>query len=168
MSLRFKGADLRPVLTEAIANQCRIVLVKDQGVYFPRRAWGSVARMDASNCSPTPSAATRTPTRSMTGGTSPAASWVATILRSISTRRTACSRASCTRRTISCCPPPPRTCPWPWCLPPEAATAAQPSQPPHRGFLCSHRGHRRACAFVSSRQGTPRGHSAGMPPETTA
>lgn len=34
MSLRFKGADLRPVLTEAIANQCRIVLVKDQGVYF--------------------------------------------------------------------------------------------------------------------------------------
>ncbi len=30
----------------------------------------------------------------MTGGTSPAASWVATILRSISTRRTACSRAS--------------------------------------------------------------------------
>ena len=34
MSLRFKGADLRPVLTEAIANQCRIVLVKDQGVYL--------------------------------------------------------------------------------------------------------------------------------------
>lgn len=34
MSLRFKSADLRPVLTEAIANQCRIVLVKDQGVYF--------------------------------------------------------------------------------------------------------------------------------------
>lgn len=34
MSLRFKGADLRPVLTEAIANQCRIVLVKDQGVYI--------------------------------------------------------------------------------------------------------------------------------------
>jgi hypothetical protein len=34
MSLRFKGADLRPVLTEAIANQCRVVLVKDQGVYF--------------------------------------------------------------------------------------------------------------------------------------
>lgn len=34
MSLRFKSADLRPVLTEAIANQCRVVLVKDQGVYF--------------------------------------------------------------------------------------------------------------------------------------
>src|SRR3546814_17678019 len=34
MSLRFKGADLRPVLTEAIANQCRAVLVKDQGVYI--------------------------------------------------------------------------------------------------------------------------------------
>ena len=110
MSLRFKGADLRPVLTEAIANQCRIVLVKDQGRVLPSPSVGSVARMDASNCSPTPSAATRTPTRSMTGGTSPAASWVATILRSISTRRTACSRASCTRRTISCCPPPPRTC----------------------------------------------------------
>lgn len=34
MSLRFKNADLRPVLAEAAANQCRIVLVKDQGVYF--------------------------------------------------------------------------------------------------------------------------------------
>lgn len=34
MSLRFRGADLRPVLTEALANQCRVVLVKDQGVYF--------------------------------------------------------------------------------------------------------------------------------------
>ncbi|MCK9503678.1 MAG: DUF3085 domain-containing protein [Porticoccaceae bacterium] len=32
--LRFKGADLRPVLTEAITNQCRIILAKDQGVYF--------------------------------------------------------------------------------------------------------------------------------------
>lgn len=34
MSLRFKGTDLRHVLQEAIANQCRIILVKDQGVYF--------------------------------------------------------------------------------------------------------------------------------------
>ena len=34
MSLRFKGADLRPVLAEAVANQCRVILVKDQGVYF--------------------------------------------------------------------------------------------------------------------------------------
>ena len=34
MSLRFKGSDLRPVLAEAVANQCRIVLAKDQGVYF--------------------------------------------------------------------------------------------------------------------------------------
>lgn len=34
MSLRFKGSDLRPVLKEAIANQCRVILVKDQGVYF--------------------------------------------------------------------------------------------------------------------------------------
>lgn len=34
MSLRFKGTDLRPVLNEAIANKCQIILVKDQGVYF--------------------------------------------------------------------------------------------------------------------------------------
>lgn len=34
MSLRFKGTDLRPVLTEAIANQCRVMLIKDHGVYF--------------------------------------------------------------------------------------------------------------------------------------
>lgn len=34
MSLRFKGADLRPVLAEAIANQCNVILVKDQGAYF--------------------------------------------------------------------------------------------------------------------------------------
>lgn len=34
MSLLFKGRDLKPVLTEAIANQCHIVLVKDQGVYW--------------------------------------------------------------------------------------------------------------------------------------
>ena len=33
--------------------------------------------MGARHCSPTPSDATRTPTRSMTGGTSPAASWAA-------------------------------------------------------------------------------------------
>jgi Protein of unknown function (DUF3085) len=34
MSLRFKNAALRPVLVEAVTNQCQIVLVKDQGVYF--------------------------------------------------------------------------------------------------------------------------------------
>jgi hypothetical protein len=34
MSLRFKGSDLRPVLNEAIASQGRLILVKDQGVYF--------------------------------------------------------------------------------------------------------------------------------------
>ncbi|MGK8436744.1 DUF3085 domain-containing protein [Ectopseudomonas hydrolytica] len=34
MSLRFKGADLRPVLAEAVANRCHVILVKDQGVYF--------------------------------------------------------------------------------------------------------------------------------------
>lgn len=34
MTLLFKGSDLRPVLTEAIANKCSVILVKDQGVYF--------------------------------------------------------------------------------------------------------------------------------------
>ena len=34
MTVRFKGADLRPVLAEAIANHCRVILVKDHGVYF--------------------------------------------------------------------------------------------------------------------------------------
>tara|TARA_R110001583_G_scaffold195118_1_gene369361 strand:+ start:107087 stop:107452 length:366 start_codon:yes stop_codon:yes gene_type:complete len=34
MSVRFKGAELRPVLAEAVVNQCRVILVKDQGVYF--------------------------------------------------------------------------------------------------------------------------------------
>lgn len=32
--LRFKGADLAPVLSEAFANQCQLILVKDQGVYM--------------------------------------------------------------------------------------------------------------------------------------
>lgn len=32
--LRFKGADLRPVIAEAVANKCGISLAKDQGVYF--------------------------------------------------------------------------------------------------------------------------------------
>lgn len=34
MTIRFKGSELRLVLAEAAANQCRIILVKDQGVYF--------------------------------------------------------------------------------------------------------------------------------------
>ncbi|MGE4404752.1 DUF3085 domain-containing protein [Pseudomonas monteilii] len=34
MSLRFKGAELRPVFAEALANRCRVILVKDHGVYF--------------------------------------------------------------------------------------------------------------------------------------
>lgn len=34
MSLLFKGSDLRPVLDEAITKQCRVILAKDQGVYF--------------------------------------------------------------------------------------------------------------------------------------
>jgi hypothetical protein len=32
--LRFTAADLHPVLSEARANGCRIILVKDQGVYM--------------------------------------------------------------------------------------------------------------------------------------
>lgn len=34
MSVQFKGAELRPVLAAAVVNQCRVILVKDQGVYF--------------------------------------------------------------------------------------------------------------------------------------
>lgn len=34
MSLRFRGSDLRPVLAEAVANQCRVAFVKDHGVYL--------------------------------------------------------------------------------------------------------------------------------------
>lgn len=34
MTVRFKGTELRPVLAEAAANQCRVILVKDHGVYF--------------------------------------------------------------------------------------------------------------------------------------
>lgn len=34
MSVRFKVSDLQPVLAEAVANQCRVILVKDHGVYF--------------------------------------------------------------------------------------------------------------------------------------
>ena len=32
--LRFKNADLRPVLSEALTNKCKVVLAKDQGVYM--------------------------------------------------------------------------------------------------------------------------------------
>lgn len=34
MSVRFKNPTLRAVLVEALVNQCRVILVKDQGVYF--------------------------------------------------------------------------------------------------------------------------------------
>lgn len=34
MSIHFSGTDLRLVLAEAVVNQCRVILVKDQGVYF--------------------------------------------------------------------------------------------------------------------------------------
>ncbi|VCX92464.1 hypothetical protein BANRA_03397 [Pseudomonas aeruginosa] len=98
MSPRFKGSDLRPVLTEAIASQCRVILVKDQGVYFlaeqgERRPDGRVKLLAM------PSAATRIPTRSTTGGNWRAPNWAATTSGSTSTRRTAYSRASCTPKT---------------------------------------------------------------------
>lgn len=32
--LRFRNADLRPVLEEVVANTCKIAFVKDHGVYF--------------------------------------------------------------------------------------------------------------------------------------
>ena len=34
MSVRFNGSTLRAALVEALLNQCRVILVKDQGVYF--------------------------------------------------------------------------------------------------------------------------------------
>ncbi|MGU0693687.1 DUF3085 domain-containing protein [Pseudomonas aeruginosa] len=34
MALIFKGCELRPVLAEAQANGCRVLLVKDEGVYW--------------------------------------------------------------------------------------------------------------------------------------
>ncbi|NMG03700.1 DUF3085 domain-containing protein [Azoarcus taiwanensis] len=34
MSIRFNGTDLRSVLSETVANQCRVILVKDQRVYL--------------------------------------------------------------------------------------------------------------------------------------
>lgn len=82
MSLRFRGTDLRPVLAEAVANQCRVVLAKDQGVYFlaeraERRPDGRVKLLAyAVGCNP---------------DTDP--------FDSSSTRRKASSHASCTART---------------------------------------------------------------------
>ncbi len=78
MSLRFKGADLRPVLTEAEANKCRVVLVKDHGVYFlaergertPEGRQKLLAYAIGCNL---------TSTRSMIGGNAPEPSWVAMI-----------------------------------------------------------------------------------------
>jgi hypothetical protein len=32
--LRFVGSELRPILEEAVAKQCRVALVKDHGVYI--------------------------------------------------------------------------------------------------------------------------------------
>lgn len=98
MSLRFKGSDLRPVLTEAIASQCRVILVKDQGVYFlaeqgERRPDGRVKLLAyAVGCNPDTD-------RSTTGGNWRAPNWAATTSGSTSTRRTAYSRASCTPKT---------------------------------------------------------------------
>jgi len=99
MSLRFKGSNLRPVLAEAVANQCRVVLAKDQGVYFlaeqgERRPDGRVKLLAyAVGCNP---------------DTDPfddwwelaRASWVATTSAKSSTRRTVSSHAFCTARMI--------------------------------------------------------------------
>ena len=38
MTVRFKGTELRPVLAEAVANKCRVILIKDQGVSWPSAA----------------------------------------------------------------------------------------------------------------------------------
>lgn len=67
MSLRFRGKDLRPVLNEAIANKCKIILVKDQGVYFlaergERRADGCQKLIAMQSAAP------RISMRSMIGG----------------------------------------------------------------------------------------------------
>ena len=34
MTIQFSSSDLHHVLAEAIANDCRVILVKDHGVYF--------------------------------------------------------------------------------------------------------------------------------------
>ena len=155
MSLRFKGADLRPVLTEAIANQCRIVLVKDQGV-LPRRAWGASPDgrqqllVYAVGCNP---------------DTDPFDDWWHPAGRELGgddfaeyfDPKDGLFTRSCTRRTISCCPPPPRTCPGRGASRLKRQPPRSPRSPRTGAFFCSHRGHRRACAFVSSRQGTPAG-----------
>jgi hypothetical protein len=58
MPLLFKSKDLRPVLVEALTNQCRLILVKDRGVYFmsekgERRADGRWKRIAyAVGCNP--------------------------------------------------------------------------------------------------------------------
>lgn len=110
MSLRFKGTDLRPVLAEAVANQCRVVLAKDQGAYFlaergERRPDGRQKLIAYAV------GAIRTSTRSTTGGSWRAPNWVVTTLESSSIRRRACLPAFCTAKTIWSCPPPRRTCP---------------------------------------------------------
>ena len=99
MSLRFKGSDLRPVLAEAVANQCRVVLAKDQGVYFlaehgERRPDGRVKLLAyAVGCNPDTDPFDD-------WGNWRAPSWVATTSASSSTRRKASLHASCTARTI--------------------------------------------------------------------
>ena len=108
--------------------------------------------MGARHCSPTPSDATRTPTRSMTGGTSPAASWAAMTSRvfrpegrPVHAPPALGGRSRAFRHRHA----------------PVASSGAsrltrQPPRSPRIGaFFCSHRRHRRAC-FVSSRRGTPR------------
>ncbi|MGA4814804.1 hypothetical protein ACPA9J_03100 [Pseudomonas aeruginosa] len=89
MSLRFKAPTCAPVLTEAIASQCRVILVDDQGVYFlaeqgERRPDGRVKA--AGLCRRLQPGYS---TRSTTGGNWRAPNWAATTSGSTSTRRTA-------------------------------------------------------------------------------
>lgn len=38
MTLRFNGAELQPIIAEAVANNTELLLVKDQGVYMLSRS----------------------------------------------------------------------------------------------------------------------------------
>jgi hypothetical protein len=143
MTVRFKGTELRPVLAEAVANQCRVILVKDQGVYFlaergERRPDGRQKTIAYAV------AATRMSMRSTTGGNWRAPSSAATTSASSSIRRRACLRASCTARTTSTCPPPRHTCRCRRFLPRPAVTD-RPSLAPAPGPLLPGNADSREC-----------------------
>jgi hypothetical protein len=91
--LRFKNADLRPVIAEAVANNCALLFVKDQGVYFmsengermPDGRQKLIAY--AIDCNPL------TSTISMPGGAWRTSNSVAMISERVSMSRKACSSA---------------------------------------------------------------------------